>query len=172
LPKTLSIPIVFEVLRVKTAAKLGWIALLGLASGAYAQRGPAEADHSDIRIVSSFDAAGEPVPTDCAVQAHVFAESLVRYPRPRSWHWVLVCDEAGWRRFLRLSGRDEHEAIYASTDLEACTTYLRGDKLLNSKSFGAEMDTVVAHELAHIRLNSGDEARVDSLARMWQEGLR
>lgn len=152
----------------KKAAKFGWIALLALASGASAQSGPAIADDSDIRIVSSFVAAGRPVPAECRLQAHAFAESLVRYPRPWSWHWVLVCDEAGWRRFLRLSGRGEQAAIYASTDLEGRTTYLRGAQLLLPSDFGAEINAVAAHELAHIQLNSGDESQVASLARTWE----
>jgi len=155
---------VFEALRVKRTVGLGWIALLLLAPGGFAQAG---GDRSDIRIVSSFVAAGEPVPANCREQAHTFAESLVRYPRPASWHWVLVCDEAGWGRFLRLSGRDGQDSIYASTDLAARTTYLRGARLATPGDFGAELDRVVAHELAHIRLNSRDEPSAEALARLW-----
>ena len=101
-------------------------------------------------------------------EAHAFARSLVRYPRPASWHWVLVCDEAGWRRFLRLSGRDEQAEIYASTDLSGRTTYIRGAKLLYPYDLQAEPDDIIAHELAHIRLQSSSEARADSLAWLWQ----
>jgi hypothetical protein len=140
--------------------------------GAFAQAGTAAADRSDVRIVSSFVAAGEPVPPSCREQAHLFAASLVRLPRPLSWHWVLVCDESGWRRFLRVSGRGENEPIYASTDLEDRTTYLRGDKLVGRGDFGAEMDRVVAHELAHIRLNGGDEAEAECLAQDWLRSAR
>jgi hypothetical protein len=123
---------------------------------------------SDVRFVSSFVPPGEPVPSECRQEAHVFALSLVRYARPDSWHWVLVCDEAGWRRFLRLSGRDEGAAIYASTDLTARTTYLRGSKLLYPYDLHAEPDDIIAHELAHIRLRTGSEARADELVRLWQ----
>jgi hypothetical protein len=153
---------------VKKKLGFGWIAMLFLAPEAFARAAPAAADHSDIRIVSSFVAPGEPVPAACREQAHVFAESLVRYPRPASWHWVLVCDEAGWRRFLRRSGRGENEAIYASTDLEGRTTYLRGAKLLQVNDSGAELNAVMAHELAHIQLNSEDESKVASLVRQWE----
>jgi hypothetical protein len=145
---------------------------LGLSCAGLGQSGAAGIDNSDVRIVSSFVASGEPVPSECREEAHRFAESLVHYPRPASWHWVLLCDEAGWRRFLRLSGRPEGEAIYASTDLEARTTYLRGAKLFNLSDFGAAADEVVAHELAHIRLSSSDEAAAEGLAHGWQRSFR
>jgi len=135
--------------------------------GSLVSNGARRRRHTDIRIVSSLAADGQPVPENCRQQAHVFAESLVRYPRPTFWHWVLVCDQAGWRRFLRLSGRGEEDPIYASTDLAGRTTYLRGTGLSNAGDFGVEMDEVVAHELAHIRLNSQDESKARALARRW-----
>ncbi len=152
----------------KKTVGLGCLALLSLAPGAFAQAAPPADDRSDIRIVSSFVAPGEPVPENCRQQARAFAESLVRYPRPASWHWVLVCDEAGWSRFLRISGRGGQDSIYASTDLAARTTYLRGAKVSAASDFGVEMDRVVAHELAHIRLNSDDESKAEALASLWR----
>jgi len=125
-------------------------------------------DLSDVRIASSFVAAGEPVPSECLEEAHIFAMSLVRYPRPDTWHWVLICDEAGWRRFLRLSGRSEGAAIYASTDLGGRTTYIRGAKLLYPYDLHVSPDGIVAHELAHILLRTESEARVNDLVRAWQ----
>jgi hypothetical protein len=125
-------------------------------------------DASDVRFVSSFVAAGAPVPSECREEAHIFAGSLVRYPRPASWHWVLVCDDAGWRRFLRLSGREEGAAIYASTDLEGRTTYIRGAKLLHSLDLPADPECIIAHELAHIWLQTDSEARAEDLVRLWQ----
>jgi hypothetical protein len=148
---------------------LAMAAVLLCGSRTEAQTG---ADKSDIRIVSSFVAAAEPVPEPCQREAKVFAQTLVRYPRPLSWHWVLVCDEAGWRRFLRLSGRAEDDQIYASTDLEARTSYLRGQRLLHPGDLRAGPDEVVAHELAHIWLESTDEGRAECLARWWQEKTR
>jgi hypothetical protein len=82
---------------------------------------------------------------------------------------VLVCDEAGWERFLRLSGRWEGDPIYASTDLAGRATYLRGAKLLTYEDFGVELDNVMRHELAHIRLNSTDEAEAEALSRQGAE---
>ena len=142
---------------------------VGFAAG---QRSPEAADLSDVRILSSFVAPGEPVPGECREEAHTFARSLVRYPRPASWHWVLICDEAGWRRFLRLSGRGEREGIDASTDLAGRITYFRGSKLLYPFDLQAEPDDIVAHELAHIWLNSSSESDSDKLARWWRGAAR
>jgi hypothetical protein len=154
---------------VKTALNLVLIFILASCAGAaLSQTPPHASDNSDVRIVSSFVADGAPVPGECREKAHAFAWSLVRYPRPVAWHWVLVCDEAGWRRFLRLSGRDEQAEIYASTDLSGRTTYIRGAKLLYPYDLQAEPDDIIAHELAHIRLQSSSEARAESLARLWQ----
>ena len=157
----------------KTARSLILISVL-LAIGAIpaASRAlpPAEpgTDASDVRFVSSFVAAGQPAPNECREEAHIFALSLVRYPRPTSWHWVLICDEAGWRRFLRVSGRSEGAAIYASTDLGGRSTYIRGTKLLYPYDLQSDPDEIVAHELAHIRLQTESEDRVRELVRLWQ----
>jgi hypothetical protein len=158
---------------VKTAKALLLASILGVACAIPAASqilppAPPMAGASDVRFVSSFVPAGEPVPGECRQEAHAFALALVRYVRPDSWHWVLVCDEAGWRRFLRLSGRDEGAAIYASTDLDASTTYIRGSKLLYPYDLDARPDDIIAHELAHIRLHTGSEARADDLAQLWQ----
>jgi hypothetical protein len=123
---------------------------------------------SDVRVVSAVVAAGQPVPRECREEAHIFAQSLIRYPRPASWHWVLICDEAGWRRFLRLSGRSEGAPVYASTDLDGRTTYIRGAKLLYPYDLQASPEGIIAHELAHIRLQSESEALANDLVRAWQ----
>ncbi len=154
----------------KTALNLALISVLAVCVGpALSQTPPEEADLSDVRIVSSFVPAGAPVPKECREEAHVFATSLIRYPRPGSWHWVILCDEVGWQRFLRLTGRDEQAEIYASTDLEGRMTYLRGDKLLYPYDLQAHPDDIIAHELAHILLQSESEARAVDLARRWQD---
>ncbi len=128
---------------------------------------PSETDGSEVRMVSSFVPAGEMVPVECRREAGLLVGELVRYPRPVFWRWVLICDEAGWARFVRLSGRDGGEEIYASTDLESRTTYIRGSKLLNSGDQRASAEAVIAHELAHIQLRSRDEAAAEALARSW-----
>lgn len=157
----------------KTALNLVLIFILASWAGAVlCETPPQAADNSDVRVVSSFVAEGAPVPDECREEAHAFAQSLVRYPRPVAWHWVLVCDEAGWRRFLRLSGRGEQAEIYASTDLSGRTTYIRGAKLLYPYDLQADPDDIIAHELAHIRLQSSSEARADSLARLWQSVVK
>jgi hypothetical protein len=158
-------------LAVKTVLNLILI-LASCAGVALSKTPPQGADDADVRIVSSFVADGAPVPEKCREEAHVFARSLVRYPRPAAWHWVLICDEAGWRRFLRFSGRYEQAAIYASTDLSGRTTYIRGAKLLYPYDLHAGPDDVIAHELAHIRLQSSSEACADGLALIWQSVVK
>ena len=124
---------------------------------------------SDVRIVSSFVQVGAPVPEQCRAESGVLARTMIRYPLPASWHWVLVCDETGWRRFLRLSGRDERAAIYASTCLRERVTYIRGAKLLIPYDLDADPDEVIAHELAHIWLQSATEDGANRLAQLWRE---
>jgi hypothetical protein len=144
-------------------------ALAATPARAQSPAGRAE-DRSDVRIVSSFVAPGEPVPVPCREEAQVFARNLVQYPRPLAWHWVLLCDEAGWHRFLRLTARAEGEPIYASTDLIARTTYLRGFKLLYPYDLQAEPAAILAHELAHIQLDSPEEEDAKEQARRWRSG--
>ena len=145
------------------------LALTAILIGNAAAEGPAKtAGGSDIRVVSSFVAPGEPVPGDCRGEAAILARSLARFPPPGSWHWVLVCDEAGWRRFLALSGRPGRDEIVASTDLAARTTYLRGARLTRPGSFQAQPDDVISHELAHIELDSPEEQETAALAGRWK----
>ena len=50
------------------------------------------------------------------------------------------------------------------------TTYIRGAKLLYPYDLQADPDDIIAHELAHIRLQTESEARANDLARAWREG--
>jgi hypothetical protein len=124
---------------------------------------------SDIRVVSSLVAPGDPVPEICRDEARILARTLIRYPLPPAWHWVLVCDEPGWRRFLRLSGREEHTDIYASTDLLGHATYLRGVNLLNQLGLNVNADEIISHELGHIWLQTTDETRASVQAWSWRQ---
>ena len=128
---------------------------------AFAQSGAT----GELRIVSSFVRPGKAVPGVCLAEAKTFLSALAGRAHPQSWHWVLVCDEVGWRRFLVLSGRPGEDNIWASTDIPTRTTYLRGPKLLHPNEFGRDADTVVTHELAHIELGGGDEWAAENLAR-------
>ena len=125
------------------------------------------ANGSDVRVVSSFVPAGAPAPAECDTEVEIFMHALQAGPQPSTWHWVVVCDVAGWQRFLQLSGRPEESQILASTDLTARTTYLRGDKLLNTIEFGANPEDIVGHELAHIQLHSADEFDAERLRQGW-----
>jgi hypothetical protein len=130
---------------------------------------PEQARGSDLRVVSSFVATGEIVPADCGAEVGIVTRALARRPGPAGWHWVVLCDEAAWRRFLVLSGRPGEDEILASTDLDGRTTYLRGDKLLHPLDFCADPQRVIGHELAHIELQSGDELATEGLSRRQRE---
>jgi hypothetical protein len=149
------------------ATNVGFALLGAISAQALSQPIALATDCSQVRIVSSFVDPAERVPAECLREAGLLVGRLVRYPRPASWRWVLVCDEAGWARFLRLSGRGGQGEIYASTDLESGTTYVRGSKLLNPDDLRASPDAVIAHELAHIQLHSRDEVAAEALGRSW-----
>jgi hypothetical protein len=148
------------------------LAALAAAAISAAASDAQNAAKSDLRMVSSFVAPGGPIPEECLREAELVERALSGLPRPERWHWVLLCDEAGWQRFLRLSGRADQNWIYASTDLDGKTTYLRGSKMLYSEEFRAAPEEIIAHELAHIRLGSGDELRAGRLGRVWEQALK
>lgn len=126
-----------------------------------------------ISLASNLTREGRPASSSCQEQAAVLARELADFPRPDTWHWVIVCDDSGWRQFLRQ--RDgfpadmgvRKESIYASTHLAAHLTCLRGSTLLRPDSPLAKADHVVAHELAHILLHTADEERAEQRALFW-----
>jgi hypothetical protein len=126
----------------------------------------------DLRVVSSFVPRGQAVPAACIREVTIFERAVAGHPLQEAWHWVLVCDEAGWRRFLALSGRPGEDDILSSTDLEARTTYLRGAKLLHPDGFRAQPDQIVAHELAHIELRDPEEPKAAQLGEKWLKERR
>jgi hypothetical protein len=129
------------------------------------------AAQNTISLASNLTHQGRPAPTDCQEEAAVLARELTSFPRPDKWQWIILCDDAGWHRFLihrdampQLTGK---ETIYGSTDLAAHMTFLRGSTLLNPDSPLAKADHVIAHELAHIVLNTADEERSEQQALLW-----
>jgi hypothetical protein len=132
-----------------------------------------------ISVASSFVRAGSPAPLNCQEQAAVLEQALNRFPRPDAWRWVVLCDDAAWREFLLRSHSSGDpidsgagEAVYASTDLAAHLTILRGTTLLKPNTPLARADHVVAHELAHILLHTEDEDRAERQAIQWLKERR
>ena len=130
-----------------------------------------------ISVASTLVPAGSAVPGACRDQVAVLQRVLSLFPRPDQWHWVVVCDDTAWRRFLLNSvtanadmkgiPAAEGGTIYASTDIDAHLTCVRGTTLLQPDSPLAQAKDVIAHELAHILLNTRDESRADRQAALW-----
>ena len=85
---------------------------------------------------------------------------------PEHWHWVLLCDDPCWQHLLTHLDR-RGESVYALTDLEGATTYVRGHTLLRPDNDLARADHVIAHELAHIAIHDRDESSAENLALAW-----
>ncbi|HEY0759747.1 MAG TPA: hypothetical protein VGD59_10875 [Acidisarcina sp.] len=132
-----------------------------------------------ISVATTHSHAGEPPSQACKEQVAVLTDLLSIFPTPVQWKWVVICDDAAWRRFLWLRGVETDSAgvsaspdgaseeIYASTEIEAHVTCVRGTTLLHPDSKLAGADHVIAHELAHIVLHTRDEGRAERQALLW-----
>jgi len=120
---------------------------------------------SQLRIA---EYAKGPVPADCALQVHAAQTLIARYPHPDSWTFVVICDEPSWKYAVNdVNPLFDANQIYGVTLRRVKTTFLRGTKLLHSFPGQPSSVYIVAHELAHIMLNSEDEATVTQAAAKW-----
>lgn len=103
-----------------------------------------------------------------------------RLPLPKgNWNFVVVCDEVTWKHLidaqkehLREEDRDPSKGeIYADTLLDQKMTIFRGYKLVHPDDNVAP-EHIIAHELAHIYLNSANERKVDEQAGKWESELK
>lgn len=90
-----------------------------------------------------------------------------RFHAPDDWHFVVVCDEAGWSDYAAFSQRTETELAnsFADTDLEEKSTFFRGNNLLTSDA--SHFNRLVAHEIASIKLHSLDEGVIERQLATW-----
>jgi len=101
----------------------------------------------------------------CLEQAHAVDHIVQSLLHPTRWTFVIICDDQRWQRALRnfdIVG----ETKFAFTDLKTQQTWLRGQKFTNPE-LGDDRVTpryVVAHELAHIILQTRDEDRANRCA--------
>jgi hypothetical protein len=122
--------------------------------------------HAQLQLTAFSDSATTPPACQEAVSA--FIHLSVQYQRPTQWHFYVVCDEKSWTKLLKKQGIDDTRyQVYGSTFLGSHITYLRGYKLVHTDAADPTPDRIVAHELAHIALQSTDEALVDSTAKTW-----
>jgi hypothetical protein len=105
---------------------------------------------------------GDAPPQACVDTAHTIAPIITRYPHPAQWRWIIACNDRSWDALLQHLGWDARgKYTIALTDQKAHITYIRAEAM------APEAEDIVAHELAHIYLHSGDEQRVDAQAVTW-----
>ena len=127
---------------------------------------------STIQVISSFG-ANRGMPTECQQQVSVLHTLLDAYPHPADWSYFVVCDELAWQRVLTHLGVVGNAlAHYGETALDVRMTFFRGPTLIHPDLAQASAEHVVTHELAHIALLSGDEARVERQAELWVKAHR
>ncbi len=67
----------------------------------------------------------------CQTLVRHVRETAVKYRTP-SWHFIVVCDESGWKDYAAFSSTSARalENESADTNLALHTTFLRGSRLL------------------------------------------
>jgi hypothetical protein len=119
-----------------------------------------------IRFYSSVSRGGQ-VPAEWIDAAKIIYPSIVEFNAPKTWTWILVCDEAAWKqvggtyRQTNLTGQ-----ILALSNLDSHMTYIRGNAVLHP--FGERVEFsprhTIAHEFGHILLHTTDEDRAEKMA--------
>ncbi|MBB5060968.1 hypothetical protein HDF16_005704 [Granulicella aggregans] len=110
---------------------------------------------------------------ECQRELQTFKVIASRFALPRKWRFYVVCDEASWDSYVHHIRVEKHLApstpVYGVTYLDAGYTIMRGPKLLRPDALTTP-EHIVAHELAHIYLQSIDEISVEALAMLWLAG--
>jgi hypothetical protein len=91
----------------------------------------------------------------------------------KTWYWIIVADDTMWKRLVLHMGFDRNNGytIYGVTDLETKTTFFRGSTFLRPDQPEANPDHIIAREMAHVYLQSRDEAVVDATAKLWVKNV-
>ncbi len=90
-----------------------------------------------------------------------------RFHAPDNWHFVMVCDAAGWSDYAAFSQRSEAELRDASADtsLAEQSTFFRGDRWSTPET--PRFERAVAHEIASIKLNTANELLIEQQLAAW-----
>jgi hypothetical protein len=93
----------------------------------------------------------------CQTLVHHVRDTAARYHTP-SWHFIVVCDESGWKDYAAFSTTPARilENASADTDLALHTTFLRGSRLqptLGDAVLTSEMTTIVRETAEEIASN-------------------
>jgi hypothetical protein len=117
-----------------------------------------------------FASHGKPANAECQAEAAMLTAALGRYPHPARWTYIVACDEQAWHLVLTHLGlQNQTTEAYGETDISPGVelTYLRGSAWLLPPSPEVTADHVIAHELAHAVLATGDEQQAEAQARTW-----
>jgi hypothetical protein len=89
----------------------------------------------------------------CQTLVRHVRETASRY-HTSSWHFIVVCDESGWKDYAAFSNTPARvlENASADTDLALHTTFLRGSRLLPTSG-----DAVLASEMTAIARETTEE---------------
>ncbi|WP_213805773.1 hypothetical protein [Granulicella sp. dw_53] len=125
--------------------------------------------HAQTKILynSSHAKAGSPIPQECLAAGAALMHGLVSYPHPAKWTYIISCDDFAWSDTMMAARNDRGKLIYGATNPENFTTLLRGSTLRDDGDRRVTAEHLIAHELAHIFLQSNDDAKVEKLAQSW-----
>lgn len=107
--------------------------------------------------------------TACMSKLNQVRITAAKFQTPQDWHFVVVCDEGGWKQYASFSKRaaEDLQDATADTDLEQRTTFFRGDSLTGGAGEGTHMQRVVAYEIAGIVLNTTEKKSIQTLLARW-----
>ncbi len=111
----------------------------------------------------------------CNAARDMVKTTATRLHAPENWHFVIVCGEQGWKDYTAVAQREEValENSAADTDLDQHVTYLRQSRLGETQTQPQlpELQSVLIHELASIKLGSHDERLIEAQVATWHETL-
>ena len=122
-------------------------------------------------IGGDLSALSAPERASCNAAKEMVKATATRLHAPEDWHFVIVCGEQGWKDYTAVAQRGEValDDSAADTDLDQHVTYLRESRMRAPQTH--ELQRVVAHELASIKLNTHDERVIEAQVSAWHETL-
>lgn len=106
------------------------------------------------------------LPAQCTIAGNALLKGLDLFPHPATWTYVVICDDASWTQVMKLQGICDIQHVHGNTNPETKTTFFRGTTLRGEDKY-VTAEHVIAHELAHVYLNSRDEIAVEAKAIDW-----
>ena len=109
--------------------------------------------------------------TSCSAAKAMVKATATLLNAPDNWHFVIVCGEQGWKDYTAVAQRGEValDDSAADTDLDQHVTYLRESRMREPQTH--QLQRVVAHELASIKMNTHDERLIEAQVSAWHETL-